>query len=259
MECGRLTFFVTPYISHGLCSGRIVYGLFIYLRLGVTWLKKARQSLVDLKLERDGLVLVVSPYEDLEEVISSIDRLFSEMGDFVSKGDELILSIPEGEKAGDDLPALVSAVNKFGLRVSQVVVGRTKKTMKLSNEGRATKSRYVSEGTRVMKRNLRSGQMIVHNGGVMIFGNVHPGAAIFAGGSVVVFGSLKGQVKAGLREGESSVIAALEFAPTFVQISSFVMNEPPSFSQPAVAHVRTGRIVVEPYDSARFQDRGDID
>ncbi|MCD6254124.1 MAG: septum site-determining protein MinC [Thermotogae bacterium] len=222
-------------------------------------MKKARQSLVDLKLERDGLVLVVSPYEDLEEVISSIDRLFSEMGDFVSKGDELILSIPEGEKAGDDLPALVSAVSKFGLRVSQVVVGRTKKTMKLSNEGRATKSRYVSEGTRVMKRNLRSGQMIVHNGGVMIFGNVHPGAAIFAGGSVVVFGSLKGQVKAGLREGESSVIAALEFAPTFVQISSFVMNEPPSFSQPAVAHVRTGRIVVEPYDSARFQDRGDID
>ncbi|HCZ06564.1 MAG TPA: septum site-determining protein MinC [Thermotogae bacterium] len=222
-------------------------------------MEKPQQSMVDLKFERDGLTLVIQPYTDIQEVISSIERLFAEMGNFVSEGDEVILSIPEGEKAADDLPALVAAVGKFGLNVAQVVVGRTRKTMKISDRTKKEATGRVSEGTKVVKRNLRSGQMVVHNGGVIVFGNVHPGAAIFAGGSVVVFGNLRGQVKAGLVEGETSVIAALEFSPTFLQISHFVMNEPPSFSQPAVAHVGTGRIVVEPYESVRFQDRGDKD
>jgi len=220
--------------------------------------EKDRKNVVELKMVKEGLVLVVKEYEDFEDVETEISRLISSMSGFFSEGDRVMLSIPEGEKYSNDLPGIVGLLQRFGIRVDEVSLSKSKK-----GTGVATGKKFTGviprqqEGTKVLKRNLRSGQLLVHNGCVMVFGNVHPGAEVMAGGSVVIFGSLKGSVKAGLREGETALIAALDFSPSFVQIAGYTMNEPPSSNVPSVAHVRTGRIVVEPFDNLRFESRGE--
>lgn len=216
-------------------------------------------DVVELKMVKEGLMLVIREYEDFEDVETEISRLISSMSGFFSEGDRVMLSIPEGEKYSNDLPGIVSLLQRFGIHVDEVSLSSSGKRSGTRRSSRKLTSTIpeLREGTKVLKRNLRSGQLLVHNGSVMIFGNVHSGAEVMAGGSVVIFGSLKGSVKAGLKEGETALIAALDFSPSFLQIAGYVMNEPPCSNVPSVAHVRTGRIVVEPFDNLRFENRGE--
>lgn len=102
----------------------------------------------------------------------------------------------------------------------------------------------------VIKRTLRSGQVIHHPGHVVIIGDVNPGAEIRAGGSVVVWGRLRGVVHAGADEvhGAEAVVCALQLAPTQLRIGDFVARAPADDDHewvPEMASIQGNRIVAE--------------
>ncbi|HZD09754.1 MAG TPA: septum site-determining protein MinC [Candidatus Binatia bacterium] len=97
---------------------------------------------------------------------------------------------------------------------------------------------------------LRSGQSIYHEGHVTIVGDVNPGAQVIAGGHVVVWGRLRGMVHAGALGDASTVICALELAPTQLRIAGHIAIAPEGQQQatfPEMASVRDGNIVAEPW------------
>jgi septum site-determining protein MinC len=64
----------------------------------------------------------------------------------------------------------------------------------------------------LLKKTLRSGVNLTHQGDVTVIGDVNPGAQIVAGGNVVVWGRLRGLVHAGAKGDEGAVVCAMELS-----------------------------------------------
>lgn len=110
----------------------------------------------------------------------------------------------------------------------------------------------------LVRRTLRSGQLIQHHADVCLIGDVNPGAEIIAGGNIVVWGLLRGTVQAGavLEKAASAIVCALYFSPAQVRIGDLISRGPELVAQPELrpemALVRDGRIIVEPWVRRKF-------
>lgn len=71
----------------------------------------------------------------------------------------------------------------------------------------------------LVRRRVRSGQILRHPGHIVVLGDVNPGSQLIAGGDIIVWGKLQGSVHAGALGDASATICALEFAPTLIRIA----------------------------------------
>jgi septum site-determining protein MinC len=96
---------------------------------------------------------------------------------------------------------------------------------------------------------VRSGQKVEAGKHLMLLGDVNPGGQVTAGGDIFIMGSLRGTATAGSPDDTSSIILALDFRPSQIQIGGFVAAGTPSDPGTAAefARVENGGIVVEPY------------
>ncbi len=104
----------------------------------------------------------------------------------------------------------------------------------------------------VIRRTLRSGQILRHPGHIVVIGDVNPGAEVVAGGDIVVWGRVRGLVHAGALGEEGAVICALDLAPTQLRIAGHIARSPDerrSKPVPEIAMVRDERIVAEPWSA----------
>lgn len=106
----------------------------------------------------------------------------------------------------------------------------------------------------VVRRTVRSGQVIYHPGHVIIIGDVNPGAEIRAGGHVIVWGRLRGTIHAGAgTEGDQAVVCALQLSPTQLRIGNYIARSPAEESDhpigPEMASVQQEQIVAEPWQN----------
>ena len=99
----------------------------------------------------------------------------------------------------------------------------------------------------VVRRTLRSGASVQHEGHVIIIGDVNPGAEVIAGGDVIVWGKLRGLVHAGALGDNNALVCALLLAPTQLRIGNTIARTPEEKkrrSAPEMASVREGKIEV---------------
>lgn len=205
--------------------------------------------MVDFKMTKDGLVLYIKDYTDILEVLQKIEDKIKSMGNFFAKGDKIMLLVEEHEKHIADIPKIVARVQELGLTISHVLMGTegandviVKKKVDMVNQG------DTRSGTKIVKKNLRGGQSIIHSGDVILIGNLHAGAEIVAGGSVVIFGRCQGTVRAGINEGRESIVATLSFEAPFVQISDLKGTFSEKHTYPCVLYVKSGRIEITQFD-----------
>lgn len=102
----------------------------------------------------------------------------------------------------------------------------------------------------LIQRTVRSGQNINYAGTILVIGDVNPGAQVIAEGDVIVWGKLRGVVHAGAAGDDNAMVGALILAPTQLRIGKQIARAPDdkrSRQFPEVAHVRDGRIIVEPW------------
>ena len=100
---------------------------------------------------------------------------------------------------------------------------------------------------------VRSGQRIVHDGHLVICGDVNAGAEVMAGGDVVVFGTLRGLAHAGCFGDEEARIAAGSLRPPQLRIAGKIARAPEEHGKatagartPEVARIEGGEIQVFP-------------
>ena len=105
--------------------------------------------------------------------------------------------------------------------------------------------------TVLIRRTLRSGQRVKHNGNVVVLGDVNPGAEVIAAGDIVVMGVLRGVAHAGAMGNQKAVVAAFRLQPTQLRIANFITRAPDDEvtapSGPEVAQIKNGIIVIEDY------------
>jgi septum site-determining protein MinC len=104
----------------------------------------------------------------------------------------------------------------------------------------------------LVRRTLRSGQVIQHRGHVVVIGDVNPGAEIIAGGDVIVWGKLRGIVHAGAIGDDGAVVCALSLMPLQLRIGNHIARAPEGREglpgRPEMASVLDGEIVAEPWE-----------
>lgn len=114
-------------------------------------------------------------------------------------------------------------------------------------------SHQEGETAVLVRRTLRSGFRIQHDGHVVVIGDVNPGAEIVAGGTVVVWGRLRGNVQAGMNGDAMAIVCALDLSPTQLRIADHVGDIQPRRGkhQPEMAHLQDGHVVVNAWQVGR--------
>jgi septum site-determining protein MinC len=108
-----------------------------------------------------------------------------------------------------------------------------------------------------LRTGLRPGQTIRHEGDVCILGDVETGADVVADGDIVVWGALRGVAHAGIGGNGAAVICALHLSPAEVAIAGVTarftgpLPEGEDETQPAVARLHNGRIIVERWEGSQ--------
>jgi septum site-determining protein MinC len=106
----------------------------------------------------------------------------------------------------------------------------------------------------VIRRTIRSGQVVRHAGTVIVLGDINPGAEVIANGDVIVWGKLRGVVHAGAAGDLRATVGALLLMPTQLRIADHIARAPDDkrvLRWPAeIARVRDGRIIVEPWGTS---------
>jgi septum site-determining protein MinC len=117
---------------------------------------------------------------------------------------------------------------------------------------RSQDTNLAGESAIFVRRTLRSGFKVSHNGHVIIMGDVNPGAEVIAGGSVIVWGRLRGTVHAGADGDENALVCALDLDPTQIRIAGLTYSAPPrriglgkAKTGPGLARIKNGQLVTE--------------
>ncbi|MFP3896857.1 MAG: septum site-determining protein MinC [Anaerolineales bacterium] len=142
------------------------------------------------------------------------------------------------------------ASNAMGLRLIAPESDQERVREKPSPAPQRSMSRQRGESRGILiKRMVRSGQVVRHTGHIVIIGDVNAGATIAAGGDIVIWGRLYGIAHAGCMGDTSAIICALEMSPLQLRIADFIArpeeNPPNKTPYPEIARAHDGRIVVE--------------
>jgi septum site-determining protein MinC len=100
---------------------------------------------------------------------------------------------------------------------------------------------------------LRGGQALHHVGNIVVVGDVNPGTELVASGDIVVFGRLLGVAHAGAQGDDAARVYALALHATQLRIATCIAVDEETrnaSTEPEVAFVREGRIVIVPFSKA---------
>ena len=93
--------------------------------------------------------------------------------------------------------------------------------------------------TKRIDRTLRSGEEIIYEGSVTLYGNLNPGAKIIAGGSIEILGVCRGIVHAGAFGDKDAHITAAVLRPTQIFIADLIARPPDNIEDILVDAVKS--------------------
>ncbi|OPY58974.1 MAG: putative septum site-determining protein MinC [Pelotomaculum sp. PtaU1.Bin035] len=173
-------------------------------------------DMVRIKGTRNGLVIVLDPSREFEEIKNNLLRKMESAKGFF-KGAKF--SLFQSQK---DIPAhqqieLESICRQFGL------VPNTEEPAALRSDlavaPRTSPHADQGEAALMVRRSLRSGQKITCPSHVIVIGDVHPGAEVVSGGNILITGNCYGLVHAGAGGNRKARVIAQQLAPTVISIA----------------------------------------
>ncbi len=219
------------------------------------------RDIVSIKGTRHGLVIVLDPNRDFEEIRNNLfHKMKSARGFF--KGAKFSFFQENREIPTHQKNELENICRQFGLipntgeRVAlKTIFAENHYKKPLSSEHNTSQqntSQHNGEGEAALmvRRCLRSGQRISYPGHIIVLGDVHPGAEVISGGSVFVIGKCSGVVHAGTEGDRAAKVIALRLTPTVLSIAGQRYSPEQTDPEPIgcyIAHLAGQEIVFERY------------
>ncbi|HWQ14482.1 MAG TPA: septum site-determining protein MinC [Roseiflexaceae bacterium] len=215
----------------------------------------AMSNLIAIKGSREGLRLQLDEAAAWPEVLDALREQLGQGAEFYH-GAKVVVDIGERALAPEQLAALLELMRQHRLEPESLASTSRESRNAARSAGVAARalSRSVAEGEErgeaaFVRRTVRSGQVVRHQGHVTVLGDVNAGAEVIAGGSVVVWGRVRGTIHAGALGDRSAVICALELAPTQLRIADLIARAPEGAAgrTPEIARVVGDQISVAPW------------
>jgi len=213
---------------------------------------------VTIKGTRDGLLITVGT-APMDEVLQQLSEQLRPTASFF-RGGQAILHLGDRSMSQDELSRIDEIIGNHDMAIRCVVAAgamtrraaralgiRAMSSMDLSGP-RVVGSADAWDGSEgvLVRRTVRSGQVVRHPGHVAVIGDVNAGAEIVAGGDVMVWGKLRGVVHAGAMGDDNAVVCALWMTPIQLRIGQHIARPPEegdvSSMKPEMAIVRGDKI-----------------
>ncbi|OPX86255.1 MAG: Septum site-determining protein MinC [Pelotomaculum sp. PtaB.Bin104] len=173
-------------------------------------------DMVRIKGTRNGLVIVLDPGCDFEEIKATLSRKMESARGFF-KGAKFSLFHGQQHIPAEQKNELESICKQFGLVPNAENYTAIRSDFGL--ESTAPSHSKPGEGALMVRRSLRAGQKIASPDHIIVLGNVHPGAEVVSGGNILVLGSCRGLIHAGAGGNRQARIIAQHLAPTVISIA----------------------------------------
>jgi septum site-determining protein MinC len=200
--------------------------------------------MISIKGLREGLIVIcddepwLSQLRELQTKLDSNSRFF--------KGGQIALDVKTLDLTSDDLQRVQTLFEQYDVKLWAVLAqnqatSSNVQKLKLANSlkpvvsvvqatpepgttqeaeeaDQRANAPEATDGLLVRKR-VRSGQVLRHPGHIVVIGDVNPGAQIIAGGDIIIWGKLQGLAHAGALGDTGAVICALNLMPSLIRIA----------------------------------------
>lgn len=193
---------------------------------------------------KNGLVILLGEELSFERLLEVLRERLAATGHFF-QGAEVTVHLGSRQLRTEEGDRLAAVLSQYNLALRQLSPGAVEEAPVAAAVRSAGRGR---EDPLVVRRTLRSGQVVQHRGDVIILGDVNPGAEVSAQGHIIVVGALRGVAHAGAGGDDTSVVVASRLQPTQLRIGGYVGRAPDNDeagSGPEVARVQDGRIIIE--------------
>ena len=212
---------------------------------------------VKLKGNREGVIVQLDLNTNFTKLCESMITKIKSADGFLGTNTEVIISTGNVSLNSDQVQRVTDVLKSLGLGVKKFIP-ETKEDVPVKNavleapQKAGGIDQYLSEGsTLLVRKNLRSGQSITHEGTVILMGDVNPGAEIIATGHIFVIGHLRGIAHAGVKGDKGAVVYANRLQPTQLRIANLITRAPDEEctvpNEPELARIKEGMVVIEKY------------
>ena len=213
------------------------------------------RDMVSIKGTRNGLVIVLDPNREFDEIRKNLlSKMESARGFF--KGARFSFFQGHNEIPTNQQDELENICKKYGLvpNLEKQATFRTEITETPRKVTHPISRCDQGEAALMIRRSLRSGQRISYTGHVVVMGDVHPGAEVVSGGNILVMGSCRGNVHAGAEGNTSAKVIAWKLNPTVLSIADCRHTQEQNdltLSEYRIARMSGQKIVFEKYHAGR--------
>ncbi|WP_166510184.1 septum site-determining protein MinC [Desulfallas thermosapovorans] len=197
---------------------------------------------VDIKGTKNGLIILLDPNRDFEDIKTGLKNKMESASGFFS-GARFTL-YHEKQLYPTEKTELESICKSYGL----IPNPEAKWPLNARKSAGIPKEPVdiPGEAALLVKRTLRSGQMVNYHGHVTVLGNIHPGAKVLATGNIIVMGTCSGFVHAGQTGNKEAFIMAFQFNNSHLRIADQTLYYEPeqSFTGPVLAKIEQGKIIL---------------
>ncbi len=209
------------------------------------------KNAVRVKGMGDGLCVMLDPDRPPDVLEEELTRVFTPLRHLAVNA-RVMLDFGDGE-GGDALVGKLGDFLRDSFGVGEVARiarrGKNGPDERLRQRDMDQSWHHYRSDVLMLTGRVRSGQKVTARRHLLILGDVNPGAEVAAGGDIIIMGSLAGTAAAGQTDDLESIVLALDFRPTQVQIGPVMAAGLPASPRPfpEYAHVEEGGIVVEDY------------
>ncbi|GIM44600.1 putative septum site-determining protein MinC [Collibacillus ludicampi] len=199
---------------------------------------------VTIKGIRDGLVFILHDQCPFEDILHDLERkIAGSHGQFLV-GPLIRVTVLTGKR--ELTPEQKESVRKVLSARGNLII----QAFHSSHE----KHFYEMEESPplIYRGTVRSGQVVSHQGDIVVIGDVNPGGLVMATGNVYIMGTLRGVAHAGCTGDENAIIAAVYFQPSQLRIGRVISRAPDTEDRSAYeatemefAYLKEGQMAVE--------------
>ncbi|NMA02099.1 MAG: septum site-determining protein MinC [Clostridia bacterium] len=210
---------------------------------------------VKLKGNREGLILKLDLKTSFPILCENIMAKIKSADAFLGDNREIIINTGNHVLDSDQIEELTRVLQSLDLGIKKIISEAKEEReveKPINSQQKIELEQSLSEGSTLMvRKNLRSGQSVFHEGTVIVMGDINPGAEVVAGGHIFVLGHLRGVAHAGARGDKDAVVYANKLQPTQLRIANLITRAPDDESvapnEPELARIKDGMVIIEKY------------
>lgn len=220
---------------------------------------------VAIKGTRDGVSISILT-DDWSQALAELGERLHATGSFFA-GSRVTVALGEHVLSVEQLAELEALLARYDMGLYSVLAdaAETREVARQSGMRTAAEDPPVAESQTVLppesrstdailvRRTVRSGQIVQYPGHVVVIGDVNLDGEIVAAGDVVIWGKLRGVVHAGAMGDDGAIVCALQMQPMQLRIGNHIARAPEDQGRqprsPEIAFVRDGGIVAERWNN----------